>query len=302
MSRFSTQSLAADGALKTALLRLAVLPLRARAALGRADSMSAAVKWLSGSREMTNFTYDLEPANLDRLAAMVAEACGGSAADAAFYMDELARDDALRRHVASTVAQSPFRWFSDAEARYGRRIGWYALARMIKPKVIVETGVDKGLGALLLTAALRRNAAEGFAGHYYGTDFNPAAGWLLAPPYAEFGTILRGDSLASLRGFPEHRIDLFINDSDHSQSYEAAEYGAIASRLTPASIVLGDNSHVTPALERFARRTGRAFTLFREQPKDHWYAGGGIGFCFTPAGAALDPVTAPEAGVTIRAA
>lgn len=46
---------------------------------------------------------------------------------------------------------------------------WYAIARSIKPKILVETGVDQGMGAVVLCAALARR--------YYGTDINSDAGY-----------------------------------------------------------------------------------------------------------------------------
>src|SRR5690606_983731 len=98
----------------------------------------------------------------------------------------------------------------------------------LKPRCVVETGLDKGHGAVLLCAALQRNAAEGARhGQYYGTDINPAAGYLLSGPYAMYGKILVGDSIASLKTLTDP-IDLFINDSDHSADYEYAEYRSIA--------------------------------------------------------------------------
>ena len=115
------------------------------------------------------------------------------------YIQEAIADTALRTHhdrlvqvhegqVTARGLRSPF----------GRRLGWYAVARAMKPRVVVETGVERGHGALLLCAALLRNAAEGAPGRYYGTDINPSAGWLLAGRYAETGKILYGDSIASL--------------------------------------------------------------------------------------------------------
>jgi hypothetical protein len=94
-----------------------------------------------------------------------------------------------------------------------------------------------------------------------------------------YGEILYGDSLASLRAFP-HRIDLFINDSDHSADYEMAEYEAVAGKLTEYAIVLGDNAHVSDVLAQFSRREGRRFLFFREEPENHWYPGAGIGISF----------------------
>jgi predicted O-methyltransferase YrrM len=153
---------------------------------------------------------------------------------------------------------------------------WYAITRATKPKVIVETGVDQGMGAIVLCAALSRNAAEGISGRYYGTDINPDAGFYLQSPYSDYGRILYGDSLRSLEGLSE-QFDLFINDSDHSESYEQAEYELIKTKLSPQAIVLGDNSHVSPKLAEFSVREARPFLFLSEEPADHWYRGAGVG-------------------------
>ena len=157
-------------------------------------------------------------------------------------------------------------------------MGWYAFARILKPRVIVETGVDKGHGSVVLCAALIRNEREGFPGQYYGTDINPRAGYLLIAPYRRVGKVLYGDSLQSLSKINE--IDVFINDSDHSADYERREYEAILPRLRPGGIILGDNSHVTSILAKFSEEHGRQFLFFQEQPENHWYPGAGIGISF----------------------
>jgi predicted O-methyltransferase YrrM len=238
-----------------------------------------AARWLLHSRETTNFTYDLTPLNKRYLASVIALIVGKPHEDIQAYIDELDADDDLKRHISALTANSGFRFVSDQESKFSRRIGWYAIARAIKPKVIVETGVDKGLGSCILTAALMRNKAEGYAGYYYGTDINPEAGWLLSGRYSEFGRILIGDSIASLKDL-DARVDLFINDSAHSADYEEREYQTIVDRLSEDAIILGDNSHCTDKLFKFAQTTGRHFLFFAEKPYQHWYSGGGIGIAF----------------------
>lgn len=76
------------------------------------------------------------------------------------------------------------------------------------------------------------------------------------------------------------KIDLFINDNDHSASYEIQEYELVNEKLSPKSIILGDNIHVTDKLSRFSREKGRNFIFIPEKPKDHWYPGSGIGVSF----------------------
>jgi Methyltransferase domain len=238
-------------------------------------------KWALTSREHTNFTYDLTDLNMRYLACFVAEITGCPVAEIDAYLAELSADAALRDHIREAARRSPFRHLADDEPRFGRRAGWYAIVRAVKPSVIVETGVDKGLGACVLTAALLRNAAEGHGGHYFGTDINPRAGYLFDDEYATVGELLIGDSIASLRQL-EETIDLFINDSDHSVDYERREYETIEPRLGERAIVIGDNAHTNDELLQFAARTSRHFLFFAEDPKDHWYPGGGIGAAFSP--------------------
>ena len=112
-----------------------------------------------------------------------------------------------------------------------------------------------------------------------GTDINPLAGYLLSGDYANYGSILYGDSIESLKKFDDE-IDLFINDSDHSEEYEAGEYKTIANMLSQHAVILGDNSHYTDKLLEFSLETNRHFVFFQEKPKNHWYPGAGIGISF----------------------
>ena len=244
-------------------------------------SLRNLITWSLVSKEDSNYTYDLTPQSLDYVAHTIGIATRNTPAQVREFMDEARSDAELAQRVVETTTRSPsMRQFSDAQCRFGRRLGWYAIARVMKPRVIVETGVDKGLGAVLLCCALRRNAQEGHPGRYFGTDIDLEAGELLVAPYDEFGEILYGDSIESLR-FLEGPVDVFINDSDHSAEYEAREYETIAPKLASHAILVGDNAHATDKLMRFSDRTGRRFLLIRESPDRHWYPGGGIGLSFS---------------------
>jgi hypothetical protein len=261
---------------------VANIPKRVASALGYyLPKLKMILIWGFRSREDTNYTYDLTEDSILNLAHTVSVVTGADLPTVTGYIAEARSDAALAETVIGAVRRSKFRFVADARCQFGRRLGWYALVRILKPRVVVETGVDKGLGALLLCAALLKNRAEGREGKYYGTDINPEAGWLLRPPYSELGTILYGDSVRSLSDFPD-AIDLFINDSDHSAEYEYREYKAVAGKLSDNAVLLGDNSHVSPMLARFAAESGMRFLYFHEVPKNHWYPGSGIGIAFRP--------------------
>jgi predicted O-methyltransferase YrrM len=237
------------------------------------QQVSAIHPILVATGETHNFTYDLTGANLRYLAEMVACVTHLPASQIETYINEAITDQDLSRHVLDATKRL------DVKSPFGRRLGWYAIARATKPSIIVETGVERGHGAVILCAALLRNAAEGKPGRYYGTDILPGTGALLTEPYSSMGKILYGDSIESLTALNE-TIDLFINDSDHSDDYEYREYQVIADKLSPRAIILGDNAHVTDKLARFSRETGRNFLFFREVPANHWYPGAGIGISF----------------------
>lgn len=239
----------------------------------------AIFKWGWTSREDTNFTYNLTPDNIKYLAHTISVVTKVDYNTILKYIIEAQSDELLKKTIRTAIASSSFKRFADKEIRYGRRLGWYAFVRAIKPRIVMETGVDKGLGSVLLCAALLKNSEEGFEGKYFGTDINPDAGYILCGIYKKFGKILYGDSIASLSNFSE-KIDLFINDSDHSAEYEYQEYLTINKLITDKTIILGDNSHCSGKLARFSTEMKRKFIFFKEAPLDHWHPGAGIGISY----------------------
>lgn len=237
------------------------------------------VAWTFTSREHYNYTYDLQPINVEYLTAFLAVITGKDQPTIAGFIQEIAEDNQLKEHVARLTRASPERHVADTTVRFGRRMGWYALVRATRPRVVVETGVDKGLGSCVLAAALRRNAAEGFPGRLIGIDINPRAGYLLQPPYDQFGKLVCGDSLATLRALTEE-VDLFIHDSDHTPEFESQEYEAVTPRLSARALVVSDNADHTDRLLAWTRQTGRQFLFFGEKPQGHWWPGEGIGVAF----------------------
>jgi len=260
--------------------KVILVAYRAKTALGYfVGPLSNLIKWLFWSKEITNYSYDIEENNKKYLSSLIADILNVEFDTVMTYIREIEKDTELKRHIEDVTANSSLSFLADKEVQYGRRVGWYAFARALKPKIIIETGVEKGLGACVLAAALKRNKEEGYEGKYFGTDNDITAGYLFSGDYADYGSILYGDSIESLTKF-DGTIDLFINDSDHSEDYEADEYNTIANKLSEHAIVLGDNSHVTNKLLNFSLKTNRHFIFFQEKPSEHWHPGAGIGISF----------------------
>ncbi len=237
------------------------------------------VRWAFTSKEHYNHTYHLTDLNKQYLASFISVVTGHPVANIERFITELDDDQVLRAQLIARTLQSRDRHNADAEPRFGRRLGWYALLRATKPRVVVETGIDRGLGTIAIAAALKRNAEEGFPGTVYATDIVPDCGYLLIDPYKSFCRELIGDSVEQLKKFSDP-VDVFLHDSDHRAEYEWAEFLAIESRLHENSIVLSDNSQQTSKLREFASRIGKSFLYFQDVPKAHWWPGDGIGAAF----------------------
>ncbi len=219
--------------------------------------------------EPHNYTYEI--ANHEALIAWSAAASGVSAELAAAHWQELAADEALRARLRAATARH--RLWSKRQPPFGRRAGWYLLARALRPALILETGVHDGLGSLLLLRALERNAGEGHPGCLVSFDINPAAGWLVGtdPRWTLRIESTRPGLAAVLDAAPQ--VGLFIHDSLHTYEHEHFELSAAAPRLAPGGVLVSDNAHATSALRDVCAEHGLRYLDFHEVPAGHFYPG-----------------------------
>ncbi|PXY32085.1 class I SAM-dependent methyltransferase [Prauserella muralis] len=262
---------------RTRLAPVVAFPVRAKAVLTHdARVLGTSLRWLVTSREHHNFTYDLTPRNREHLAWFLATVTGEPVSRIRAWLEEVEQDDELRATLERGLATSNRRGLADRTVRYGRRIAWYALVRALKPRHVVESGIDKGLGSCLIAAALRRNAGEGRPGRLSALDINPDAGYLVQGAYRDYVDIRRGDSLETIPALTEP-VDVFIHDSWHSPEHEHAEFTLMEDRLADAALLLTDNAAETDVLVQHAEKTGRRFLYFHEFPDRHWHPGDGTG-------------------------
>lgn len=101
------------------------------------------LKWSKNLREDTNYTYDLTEDNILYLAHTISVATNTNCKTIIDFINEARNDVFLKEHILTCTQNSKFKVFADSEVKFGRRIGWYAFVRILKPKIVVETGVDK---------------------------------------------------------------------------------------------------------------------------------------------------------------
>jgi hypothetical protein len=235
-----------------------------------------AARYLLHSRELTNFTYELQ--NEAELADLVAGAVGARNEEAARYLDELRADLELIDSLSSALQSNPRR---DDLALLGKRRALYAMVRMARPRVVVEAGIRDGLGTAVLLRALQRNRADGAPGKLLAFDIEPASGWLVGeqlrqvPHEWHIGDIveLLPESLCDVE------VDMFVHDSLKTPEHERFEFELAVEHGAERLILYTDDDSVTGALRAVCAEHGGRSSFMQEQPDRHFWRGNLLGFC-----------------------
>lgn len=194
--------------------------------------------------EVDNCTYEL--ANEPEVAEWVATVVGCQAEDVEHLLYEAHTDRLLQQRLYDATAARW--WWTKRSPPFGKRLAWYAFARLLKPALIIETGVHDGLGSLLLLRALELNDSESAPGRLVSFDVNPRAGWIVGEhPLWELRVESSRDGLPAVleRGQP---VGIFIHDSLHTYAHERFELETAAAHLAPGGLLISDNAHGTRAL------------------------------------------------------
>lgn len=248
-----------------------VLPRAAMAfkAARIAPQIGAVARWAFASRERVNFTYDTTRESQLLLCATIAEIATCDMRSVVAHLDQILSDPELIAHVEADNRASRHR--VDPGFRPGRRIAFYLLVRTLKPRFVVEAGVDRGLGAILISRALALNAAAGHVGDYLGIEFDTNKPIPLYDNFAgRIGRIERGDSVAIVDGI-DRQIDLFIHDTTTHEVHVTAQLAALKPKLSPHGVIA--SSWTTRPVIDFAMCNDFGLLTHQEQTVGHWFSG-----------------------------
>ena len=238
----------------------------------RADPLLV-VRYVLWDPEVGDFSYELD--NEGELVSFLAHSLGLAPGVIAGYLAEIRAEPALTRELSARVRR---RVDMKRRVGLGHRVAWYAVARALKPRLVVETGIKHGLGALVLLVALERNAREGSGGRLISFDPDPFSGWVVPDRLRHnWEPILESTFDALETALAGKEVDLFICDTPPDYETESFEM-CTALRHAALEIVLiaanGDRTTVLPELA--AERDGE-YHYFAERPRRHIYPGAGIG-------------------------
>lgn len=229
--------------------------------------------------EVESFSYDL--ANEQELVEHLAAVFTVDRESVQRYVDETRHDPELTELLANRT-----RWRPHLKRRQalGNRLLWYAIARILKPQVVVETGIYRGLGSLALLVALNRNAQEGYCGELVSVDADPRAGQLVPRHLRQRWTKVTGKSADVLDGAVAGRtIDLFFQDTPHTPENQELEFDVALRHAAARLVIVEGSGGYCPTLAELAERLNVQRHHFREQPLNHFYKSPGSAYVIVEA-------------------
>ncbi|RZU50274.1 putative O-methyltransferase YrrM [Krasilnikovia cinnamomea] len=197
--------------------------------------------------DFTKLSVLLEVAPTDLLVAL-----GWPVDDVAKVVDEFDQlTDELKQRYTERETLFPERWGVER----GTGLTLYGLARLLKPKTVVETGIADGRSSFMILSALDRNEQ----GTLYSFDVRPDAGSLVKGHPRWRQTV--SDAKDPRRSFTEvvdglDTIDLFLHDSDHGYPNQMFEYESAWPKIPSGGVLASDDVDLTKAYVDFATKIG----------------------------------------------
>ncbi|QYJ15731.1 hypothetical protein Rxycam_01559 [Rubrobacter xylanophilus DSM 9941] len=177
----------------------------------------------------------------------------------------------VRRLLREIRAEDPFlqRWAADSLLARA----CYLLCRLLRPRMVLETGVAYGVSSAFLLAALEENGR----GELHSVDLpplRPRAGrfWGIAVPEEFRGRWMlhRGSSRRVLPGLLAElgEVDLFLHDSLHTLQNMRFEFGAVWPRLRPGGAVLADDVERNAAFGELLERQPALWRVVADRERE----------------------------------
>ena len=139
----------------------------------------------------------------------------------------------------------------------------YCLNRVIKPDIILETGVAHGNSSLCILNALKMNRKGRLISidlpnndtdkPYNVENFNKEPGWIIPDSLRNNWDLQLGDSKKILPKLLNDlkKIDVFFHDSDHSYENMKFEFNIVGKYMENGGLILSDDIDKNEAFNEF---------------------------------------------------
>ncbi len=232
------------------------------------SKISHIIKWIFFGKEISNFVYEIE--NQEEIIEIVNVITGIKFEKLNAILKEI---DPKNEDFRSFFSENYFKDFSN-KIIFGRRMIWYLIVRVMKPTIVIESGVERALGSGLLIYALYMNHKEdNIENEFIGIDIKE-----IKKPYFNFENkkylnykFNTNDSIDFIKNFNRKSKIVYISDAEHNYDFELEEYTEIQLKMLEGSIIISDNN--SGALSEFSRKHNKNMLIFKESPKNTWYNG-----------------------------
>lgn len=190
--------------------------------------------------------------------------------DLASYSEEIAQlEREMRPNLNHIAEHGPFGTSHNADFALSRSC--YVLCRVMKPDVVVETGVAYGVTSTFILHALASNGC----GHLWSVDLPPLAqgaddyvGRLVPEKLRERWTLTRGSAQRVLPALLSkwQNIDIFIHDSLHTYTHMIFEFSKAWPSLRAGGALIADDVEGNRAFEDFALRVSQSYSAVVREP------------------------------------
>ncbi|MGB2605798.1 MAG: class I SAM-dependent methyltransferase [Candidatus Sulfotelmatobacter sp.] len=180
-------------------------------------------------------------------------------------------EDQVREGIGAMPEDAPFASFHNGDFTLGRLC--YALTRIKRPNVIIETGVCYGVTSSFMLKALQINGR----GSLYSIDLPPLGenadafvGRLIPADLRRNWKLNRGSSRKLLSGILESigAVDMFVHDSLHTYRNMRFEFELVAPHLSSDAIVVADDIEGNSAFDEWSRSAHPVYSsVLREHAK-----------------------------------
>jgi hypothetical protein len=230
------------------------------------------IKYILFGNEISNFTYKIN--NIDEIIDIAHIITGKKKILIKKIIEEINFKNNKFKNIFSVFFFKHFEKYKIDKKIFGRRIIWYVLARIIKPNLIIESGIDKGLGTGLLTySCYKNNKTNKKKFNYIGIDIKKNCNIFCNKNNLLYknSNIYYSDSLKIIKNLKSKDKIIYISDAKHNYNFEMKEFKLIKKKLSEGSLIISDTS--SGSLRNFSEKNSKNIISFHEEPFDHWYNG-----------------------------
>lgn len=234
------------------------------------------LRYLLFDPELDNYTFEL--ADEDEFARAVAQAVDASLARIRELFEQLKEDARFNSDVRSRT-----RGRLDVKRRppLGRRLGWYALVRELRPRLVVECGVQDGIGSAVLLRALECNLEEGYPGRLMSFDAMPGAGWMVPDRMRQHWQLVTAyiDRATLDSVLAGEEVGVLIEDTAAGYDVERLSYEAALDHAADRLVLVSGSAQVSSALKDLADERSLPYWQVQGRPRAHFHPGIQTGLC-----------------------